>query len=206
MDLYWKVPYKGERRVPAGAVWSSAALAWATASVTNQEHQETEMGYVFQFVWWHQTHPMIFVAHPEQKSPHMSGRFRLYILIILTHDALVCRVASTTEKTWLQTTRDQHMHPSAYIYVCASMWMHLNACESMCLWLSEGGNVFSSWTVEGKCRKNERHVLWSTVFVCWYSLWAFLIVEGVGDAQVHWEWAKNAALGLTLCSTQKQHH
>lgn len=42
-------------------------------------------------------------------------------------------------------------------------------------------------------------------YVC--SIWVLvLIVQGVRDAEVHWEWAENAAWGLTLCSTRKQYH
>lgn len=123
---------KGERCVSAAAVCSLVTLAWATVSVTNQEHQETEMGHVFHYVWWHWTHPIMFVAHPEHKSPHMSGRFRFYLHgSVWTPDASVCRVASTTAKTWLQTTRDQHMHP------CVED-MCVLACEWMCLWMCEG--------------------------------------------------------------------
>lgn len=33
------------------------------------------MGHLCQFVWGHQTHPIIFVAHPEHKSPQVIGRF-----------------------------------------------------------------------------------------------------------------------------------
>lgn len=69
-----------------------------------------------------ETHPIIFVAHPEHKSPQNSRKIQprqhIIHIFIITHDALVCRVASTTEKTRLQTTRDQHMHPSV-MYLCA---------------------------------------------------------------------------------------
>lgn len=67
---------------------------------------------------------MMFVAHAEHKSPQMVGRFSPIIkyafLFFLTHDALVCHVASTTEKTRLQTTRDRHMHPTVKS-MCVSM-------------------------------------------------------------------------------------
>lgn len=52
----------------------------------------------------------------------------LYLFLKKPHDALVCRVASTTEKTWLQTTRDQHMHPSVRMCVLACKWIHVKVC------------------------------------------------------------------------------
>lgn len=112
----------------------------------NQEQQETETGHVLRFVWWHRTHAVGFVAHPEHKSPPT-------VLFFVTHDALVCRVASTAEETWLQTTRDRHMHPSVDLCVCLGMWMYLSACERMYLRVNEAENMWNvsrSRAVAGK--------------------------------------------------------
>lgn len=132
---------QGERCVPAGAACSLAALAWATVSVTNQKHQETEMGHVCQFVWWHRTHPIIFVAHPEHKSPWMVGRFSptirgLFILPMMhwcvewrqPQKRRGCRQPETNTCTPL------------LVYVCVGMRVCLNSCESA--WLV--GRVFKS--------------------------------------------------------------
>lgn len=87
--------------------------------------------------------------------------------------------------------------PLLCTYVRVSMWMCLSVC----------GNVFiSSATKKGMCVFLQLRANYVTC-VCLYSLQVFvLMVGGVGDAQVHWEWAENAAWGSTLCSTQKQRH
>lgn len=84
-------------------------------------------------------------------QPH----YYIYIFFF-THDALVCHVASTTEKTWLQTTRDQHMHPTVQS-LCVSMWMYLNSRESV--W-----TVFSGWSEE-KCIKMRKGICFSCSYV-----------------------------------------
>lgn len=134
------------------------------------------MGYVCHFVWWHRTHPTIFVAYPEHKSPQMAGRFSPIMIIIITafffcffftHDALVCHVASTTEKTWLQTTRDQHMHPSVRLCVlsCECVFsINVKMCDckrarlEMCL-------AVELWERNVQKKKN-RGMCFSCSYVC----------------------------------------
>lgn len=173
---------------------SLAALAWVTVSVTNQKHQETGMGHLCQFVWWHETHPKIFVAHPEHRSPEMHRAPALLIL----HDLLCLGVSSGVNHRNDVAADDQRpTHAPLSQFMCVSV--NVLVFESVWLWKSQA--------------ENKENVLFLplcvkyTIYVEMYSRWIFVfIVKYVGDAQVHWEWAENAAWGSTLCSMHKTIH
>lgn len=117
------------------AVCSSAALAWATVSVPNQKHQETEMGHVCQFVRWHRTHPIIFVAHPEHKSPEIIGRFSpcsVKILITIFHPwclGVSCGVNHRKDVA-ADNQRPTHAPPvSLCVYEHVNMFKFMWKCE-----------------------------------------------------------------------------
>lgn len=46
------------------------------------------------------------LSSPPPPPPPISHFLFSFSFLLLSHDALVCRVASTAEDTWLQTTRD----------------------------------------------------------------------------------------------------
>lgn len=145
------------------SVRSLAALAWATVSVTNQKRQETEMGHVCQFVWWHQTHPIILVAHPEHKSPQMFGRFspiiRRCLFVFFIPMMPWCVVWRQPQKRRGCRQPETNTCTPLLDYVCVSMWMWF-------MWSCEAGYVFNELQL---CVE------------CLYMMWGFvLIVEGVG--------------------------
>lgn len=108
-------------------------------------------------------------ANGRKIQPHHDYYYYcfFFLFFFFTHDALVCHVASTTEKTWLQTTRDQHMHPSVRLCVlsCECVFsINVKMCDckrarlEMCL-------AVELWERNVQKKKN-RGMCFSCSYVC----------------------------------------